>query len=172
VTTCPDVSLRPYGGDDFWLLERLLGDPGMTAFLGGPESPDALVARHERYLRHDESAGGLLTVLAGPEKIAVGWVGYWESSWAGETVWECGWHVLPEHQGRGIAGCAATLMLERAQEHGRYRFMHAFPSVDNVASNNLCRRLGFELLGEADIEYPKGHMMRSNNWRLYLGAAG
>ena len=40
--------------------------------------------------------------------------------------------------------------------------------MDNVASNVLCRRLGFELLGEEDVEYPKGGMMRSNAWRLDL----
>lgn len=37
--------------------------------------------------------------MAGPDAEAVGWVGYWESEWRGETVWECGWSVLPEAQG-------------------------------------------------------------------------
>lgn len=164
-----DVGIRPYGPGDFPLLERLLGDPVTTLHIGGPESSAALIARHERYLGHDGSTGGLFTVVLAPESSAVGWVGYWESSWQGETVWECGWHVLPEHQGRGVAAAATALMLDQARARGLYRHMHAFPSVDNVASNALCRRLGFELLGAADVEYPKGCLMHANNWRLDLG---
>jgi len=42
--------------------------------------------------------------------------------------------------------------------------------VDNAQSNALCRALGFELLGEVEVDYPKGHLMRSNDWRLDVGA--
>jgi RimJ/RimL family protein N-acetyltransferase len=82
-----------------------------------------------------------------------------------------GWGVLPEYQGQGIATRAADLALARARETGRQRFLHAFPSVDNAASNALCRKLGFELLGESDVEYPPGHIMRCNDWRFDLAAA-
>ena len=102
---------------------------------------------------------------------AVGWVGYWESEWRGEAVWECGWSVLPEAQGRGIATAAAALMIDDVRRRGAHRHLHAFPSVDNAASNALCRTLGFELLGEVEVEYPKGRLMRSNDWRLDRGRA-
>jgi RimJ/RimL family protein N-acetyltransferase len=48
--------------------------------------------------------------------------------------------------------------------------MYAFPSVENVASNALCRKLGFTLLGDAEFEYPAGSgiSMRCNDWRLDL----
>ncbi|MFU8891302.1 MAG: GNAT family N-acetyltransferase [Anaerosomatales bacterium] len=163
-----DVSIRPYGPDDLPLLERLLGDPAMTVHLGGPESPEALTARHQRYLALDRASGAVFTVLVGPERVAAGWVGYWESEWPGEKVWECGWHVLTEHQGRGVATKATALVLDEVRARSTYRYVHAFPSVDNAAFNALCRRLGFELLGEEDVEYPRGSMMRSNNWRLDL----
>jgi RimJ/RimL family protein N-acetyltransferase len=42
--------------------------------------------------------------------------------------------------------------------------------VDNAASNALCRKLGFVLVGETDVEYPPGHMMRCNDWRIDLTA--
>jgi hypothetical protein len=32
----------------------------------------------------------------------------------------------------------------------------------------VCRKAGFELLGEADFEYPAGHPLRCNDWRLDL----
>ncbi|MHB9004140.1 MAG: GNAT family N-acetyltransferase [Coriobacteriia bacterium] len=167
-TNAIDVRLRSYGADDLWLLTRLLGDPAETAHLGGPASAEQLAARHQRYLDQPESDGGLFAVVTGPDDAAVGWVGFWETTWRGENAWECGWHVLPEYQGRGVAAAAAALMFERARERNRYRYVYAFPSEGNTASNALCRRLGFELLGQADVEYPKGHTMHSNEWRLNL----
>lgn len=164
----PDVGIRPYARGDLSLLERLLGDPAMTVHIGGPESPEAVRARHERYLGYDGTTEELFTVTVGPDHVPAGWVGFWESEWQGKTVWECGWHVLPEFQRAGVAAAAMTLVLDRARARGLGRPMHAFPSVDNAASNALCRHLGFESLGEVEVEYPKGHMMRSVDWRLEL----
>ena len=48
------------------------------------------------------------------------------------------------------------------------RFLHAFPSVANAASNAVCRKVGFVELGECDFEYPAGHPIRCNDWRLDL----
>jgi RimJ/RimL family protein N-acetyltransferase len=165
-----EVAIRPWSEGDLWLLQRLLGDPLMTEHIGGPETPDAIRARHERYLASDPSTCGLFAMVVESEVEPVGWVGYWESTWHDEAVWECGWHVLPEWQGRGVATAATALALERAQEQGTHHHIHAFPSVDNAASNALCRTLGFVLLGEADVEYPLGSVMHSNDWRLDLGA--
>jgi RimJ/RimL family protein N-acetyltransferase len=164
-----EVAIRPYAACDLPLLQRLLGDLEMTVHLGGPESPEALLARHERYLASDGSTDGLFTIVVGAERVAAGWVGYWETFRQSEEVWECGWHVLPEYQGVGVATAVVPLALEHARARGRHRFVHAFPSLDNVASNALCRRLGFACLGEVDVEYPKGCTMHARDWRLDLG---
>jgi RimJ/RimL family protein N-acetyltransferase len=60
------------------------------------------------------------------------------------------------------------LALERAREDGRYRYVDAYPSVENAASNVVCRKLGFAFLGEIDVEYPPGKTMHSNRWRFDL----
>lgn len=158
------VALRPWAADDLRLLERLLGDPAMMLHLGGPETSDAIRKRHARYLASDPARGGLFAIVVGVQAEPAGWVGYWESEWRDESVWECGWHVLPEHQGRGVATAATRLLLERVRLHGGYRYVHAFPSVGNAASNGMCRTLGFVSMGEVDVEYPKGSMMRSTDW--------
>jgi RimJ/RimL family protein N-acetyltransferase len=170
LTAARDVTLRPWADGDLGLLTRLLGDPAMMVHLGGPESAEALAARHARYLAADTETNGLFAIVAGHERVGVGWVGFWESEWRGESVWECGWHVAFEWQGRGVARAAAALTIDEAQRRHRHRYMHAFPGVDNAASNALCSSLGFELLGEVQVEYPKGSMMASNDWRLDLGA--
>ena len=126
------------GRGDLRVLRRLLGDPEMMLHLGGAEAPEAIEARHRRYLDSDPAKNGLFAIVADEEPEPMGWVGYWETQWHGELVWECGWHVVPEAQGRG------------------------------VASNALCRALGFACLGEVDVEYPKGSIMRGNDWRLDL----
>jgi RimJ/RimL family protein N-acetyltransferase len=99
---------------------------------------------------------------------AMGSVGYWEKEWRGETVYETGWMVLPEFQGRGVAAAATAAVIDAAREERRHRYLHAFPSVENAPSNAICRKLGFEFLGEHDFEYPPGHAMRCNDWRFDL----
>jgi hypothetical protein len=44
----------------------------------------------------------------------------------------------------------------------------AFPNVDNAPSNAICRKLGFELLGAFEFEFPKGQRLTCNDWRLDL----
>lgn len=162
------MHIRPYAEGDLPLLRALLGDPEMMRHLGGPESSDALEARHARYLAASPDTNGLFTVRVGEDPV--GWVGFWESEWGGELQWECGWHVLPAFQGRGVATAAVRQMLAEARARKRHRFAGAFPSVENAASNAVCRTLGFVCLGEVEIEYPKGHMMRADHWRLDLEA--
>jgi hypothetical protein len=47
-------------------------------------------------------------------------------------------------------------------------FLHASPSIANPPSNAICRALGFTLLGESEVEYPPGHALTVNDWRLDL----
>ena len=161
------VRLEPWGPGDLVLLERLLGDPAMTEHLGGPEPAEKLAERQARYEKDDS---GMFKVVDAATGEAAGSVGYWEREWRGETVFECGWSVLPEFQGRGIASAATALIVERASADGRCRWLHAFPNVDNAPSNAVCRRLGFTLLEALEFEYPPGHLMTCNDWRLDLDA--
>lgn len=164
------LDLLPWSDGDLPLLRRLLGDPEMTRHLGGPEAPEQIAQRHARYLKiaAGSETSGVFKVVSGAGDV--GWVGYWDFAWRGEPAYEAGWSVLPEFQGRGLASRAAGLLLERLRAEGKRRFVHAFPRVSNAASNAICRKLGFTLVEEADLEYPKGQFSRTNNWRLHLRA--
>ena len=161
-----EVSIRRWGAGDLPLLEQCLGDPRMTEHLGGPESRERLAGRHARFLAPESRQFAILFPDGGEE--GVGCVGYWEREWQGEPVYETGWSVIPAFQGRGIARAAMALLLDRAREEATRPSMHAYPSVDNAPSNALCRGLGFSLKGPVEFEYPKGHLMRCNDWRLEL----
>jgi RimJ/RimL family protein N-acetyltransferase len=167
----PDVALRRWAACDLPLLVRLLGDPAMTEHLGGLDTLESIRDRHKRYLGLDYKTQGAFVIVAGVDRVPVGNVCFWETPWHDETVWECGWSVLPDFQRQGVATAAAALLIAHTRALGAFRCMHAFPSVDNVASNAVCRRLGFELLGETEVEYPKGSLLPANDWRLDLRAA-
>jgi RimJ/RimL family protein N-acetyltransferase len=165
------VRLEPWGEDDLPLVEKLMGDPVMTEHLGGPESPEKLAERQERYANvADTGKGHMFKIVDEGTGEAVGSVGYWEREWRGEQIYEAGWSVLPPFQGRGIASEATALAIERARAEKKHRYLHAFPPPDNGPSNAICRKLGFELLGEVEFEFPPGSFGTSNDWRLDLEA--
>ena len=155
------LKLRSWAEGDLWLVTALNGDPSMMEFLGGPESPSKLAERQARY---EQPGSGMFKVVL--DGVVVGSVGYWER----DEAWEVGWAVLPAWQGRGIGTAATALAIEQARAERRHRYMHAYPSVENPASNAICRKLGFTLLGAQDFEYPpgSGHILRCNDWRLEL----
>ena len=162
------VELRPWAEGDLALLHRLMGDPAMTRYLGGPETPEKINERHERYLRVDPGQGRMFAIVVGSERAAAGVIGYWDMEWQGRAVWETGWSVLPEFQGQGVATRAALLVIEQARAENTRRFLHAFPAVENRPSNAVCRKAGFTLQGPYDFEYPPGHPLRCNDWSMDL----
>lgn len=167
----PDLLLEPWADEDLE-LELRGNTPELTAHLGGVVPDDAIVARHRRYLKLAANGTGQIFRIALPDAPMVGNVGYWEREWRGGQVYEMGWLVLSEFQGRGVASAAVLLAAGHARATGRHRHVHAFPKVTHGASNGVCRKAGFTLLGEVDYEYPKGTPIRGNDWRLDLNRVG
>ncbi|MEC0242343.1 GNAT family N-acetyltransferase [Paenibacillus dokdonensis] len=162
------VLIKPWDESNLNLL-YLLNTPQMLEHLGGPEAEEQVIERHKRYIGVAETGTGcMFSIMLAPHDEPVGNVGYWESVWQEETIYEIGWGILPPFQNQGIATAATTAAIASAREQKKYRYMHAFPSVDNPASNGICRKLGFTLISECDFEYPKGSFLRCNNWRLDL----
>ncbi|MFE3555584.1 GNAT family N-acetyltransferase [Streptomyces sp. NPDC059193] len=164
------VLLTPWAAGDFWLLERK-NDTAMTRYLGGPETAGKLLDRQRRYealSAREPAAGRMFRVVLEDTGESVGSVGFWEREWQGEPVYESGWGILPEFQGRGLAVAAVTAVLAYARTHGTRDTVHAFPGTDHAASNAVCRRAGFECLGEVAFEYPPGVPHPSFDWRYRL----
>jgi RimJ/RimL family protein N-acetyltransferase len=136
------------------------------AELGGPWSEEQARATHARRLSGSGPDGSwCLKIVPDRETGAVGSIMLWDSEWEGQPISEAGWMVLPEHQGKGYASAALALLIEQARAAGRWGDIHAFPGATNVASNALCRKLGFELVGTGDADYADRHFP-VNHWVL------
>ncbi len=149
-------------------LLQATNTPAMTEHLGGPETGSQVLERHRRYLDLGDQGTGQMLAVTLPDGQRAGVIGYWERAWRDELAYEAGWSILPAFQGRGIATAAARAVAALARGEHRHRHLYAFPAVDHPASNAICRKAGFTLLGATDFEYPPGSMMRCNEWRLDL----
>ena len=169
------VRLVAWSSEDLPLLVRL-NAPEMTEHLGGPETEEQVLLRHQRYVAvarsgifrdsSTERRAFVYKAVLEPDGVGVGSVNFWEREWKGEQVYEMGWGVVPEHH--GIASAAVMQAVELARATKVRAAVHAFPSVENAPSNAICRRVGFELLGTTEFEYPKGHWMIGNDWQMTL----
>jgi RimJ/RimL family protein N-acetyltransferase len=164
----PQVRIVPWADGDLELLRRV-NTPQMKKHVGGPETDEQVLARHQRYLNIAATGKGcMFSIVLIPESEAVGTIGYWERIWQAETVYEMGWNILPSFQGRGIAAAAAAAAVASARRAQKHLHLHAFPSVDNHSSNAICRKVGFSFVEECEFEYPPGSFMQSNDWCLDL----
>lgn len=160
------IDLRPWSQTDLPVLAAC-NTPEQKKYLGGPESRERLIKRNRDYaaiVRPGDTRMLRIDYLGEP----AGSIGYWEKDWQGERVYETGWAVMPQFQGKGIAGDATAALIVILRNEARHRFLHAFPSPENLPSNAICRKVGFVLQGEYDFEYPPGHIMRCNDWRFDL----
>ena len=164
------VRLEPWGEGDLGLVEQLFGDPRMMQHLGGAQ-PAA--QNRQRLLRYAAPDSGTFKIVDLDSGDGVGFVGFWALEWQGEHVLETGWSVIPAFQGRGIATAAAELVVDLARASERpddVHALHAFPAVENIASNALCQRLGFTFLKATVFGDPPRPRLHCNDWRLDLDA--
>ncbi len=164
------MELIPYGEGDLWLTEALELDPDVMSELGGPRPKEELPGVHEmRIAAKIDGDDWWFKIVPGPGDEAAGTIGIWPSEFQGAEVYETGWMVLPAYQGRGIASEALSMLLDRARGAGLFGSIHAYPGATNGASNALCRKFGFELLGESEVEF-RDQPLRVNHWVLVLAS--
>ncbi|WP_061965248.1 GNAT family N-acetyltransferase [Demequina aurantiaca] len=142
-----NVELLPYAPEDLDLLRRA-NTPELMDQMGGVEDEAAVHRRHERYLLLPIGhLGQQFRVIIPGHPEGVGMVGYWVRTDIPERTLECGWSIEAQYRGRGIATIATTTMIQFLREGGETCLLHAYPRIDNAASNAVCRKAGFSLVG-------------------------
>ncbi|MBR7833936.1 GNAT family N-acetyltransferase [Actinospica durhamensis] len=156
---------------------RMRCDPVMMAELGGPlprEGIEAKVARDAGEAARDTSWIKMIVPDQQRPEVVAGNVVLWrhdpegadgQHGAVGEPISEIGWMVLPEFQGRGLGSRAVALLLERARADGRWGLVHAYPGATNAASNGICRKLGFTLVGRQRVEFA-GRLLQTCHWTI------
>jgi RimJ/RimL family protein N-acetyltransferase len=159
------VELVPYSDEDIELIRELETDPDSMRYLGGPVAEERVEEIHARRVATVAAGEWYFKIAAEPGAPPAGTIGIWSATWRDRPIHETGWMVLPAFRGRGLATGALDRILSMARSDARFEHLHAFPSVDNEASNALCRRFGFQLVEETDFDY-RGSRLRVNVWEL------
>jgi len=125
-------------------MARLLGDPEVMAHYPRPRTRDEAAAwirwNQDNYARD----GFGLWILHDRDGRFVGDCGLTWQTVDGVEDLELGYHLLPEHQGRGLATEAATACRDLAWTRGVRRLI-AIIAPGNVASRRLAERIGLIL---------------------------
>jgi RimJ/RimL family protein N-acetyltransferase len=149
------LTLVPWHAGDLAVLERA-NSAEMTRFLGGPELPEALAARHAEYLSLVSTGAGAMFRVEVAGEVA-GYAGWWTEQHEGSPVCEVGCAVEPPWQGQGVATEALRRVIADAVATTG-RPVVGYAAIDNEASNALCRRTGFELRGTGVFPSDDGDM--------------
>ncbi|MFF4273425.1 GNAT family N-acetyltransferase [Streptomyces sp. NPDC001536] len=162
------MQLRNVTADDVDAYVRMRCDPVMMADLGGPLPREGIP---DKVLRDAAEAAADLCwikmIIPDPETpdVVAGSVTIWSHDTDDGPMSEIGWMVLPHFQGRGLGKRAARTLLEQARDEQRWGTVHAFPATGNVASNGICRSLGFHFVTERDVTFAD-RVLRSNHWAI------
>ncbi|WP_238011176.1 GNAT family N-acetyltransferase [Dactylosporangium sp. AC04546] len=161
------IELRPYGAEDLALTAALEADPEVKSRLGGAVGADEAGRIHERRMAAVARGDWYFTIHVTGAPRPAGVIAIFRTPWEGGHIHEVGSMLFPEFQAQGIAAEAFRMLVERGRHERRFTEIHGFAEVSNGPSNGIVRRLGFELLGECDMDY-EGVPIRCNHWRLTI----
>jgi RimJ/RimL family protein N-acetyltransferase len=162
----PPFQLRDVYPDDGEAYLHMRCDPVMMAELGGPQPRDEVLDKLRRDVAAVAADQWWIRMIERSEGTVAGTVMLWSHEVSGTAISEIGWMVLPEHQRVGLASAAVRELLGEAARDGRWGDIHAFSGITNVASNSLCRSVGFTLLETTEIDFAArpGQTFAANHW--------
>jgi RimJ/RimL family protein N-acetyltransferase len=145
--------LRRFVDGDRDALARWNADDVFTRHLAGPQTREQSDATLDRWQRHwDEHGFGLLAVTSKETGELIGRTGpQYHRMWAADP--EIGWALDPAWWGRGVATEAGAASVAWAFGDLGFERVVSITTEPNLASRNVMRKLGFELLTVVDSEW-------------------
>jgi RimJ/RimL family protein N-acetyltransferase len=136
------LRLRAFRGSDMHAIIRLLTDPDVRRYLGGPVGDDHVEAARTAAVGE---RWGVFCVAHVDTDEAIGGCSF--GRWRG--VLELTYELLPEHWGRGLAAEGVGAALDWMWANTDDDVVVAVTQTANLPSLRLLARLGFE----ADLEF-------------------
>jgi len=145
--------LRPTRSEDFESWAQLMGDAGNSRHIGGPQ-PRAVAWRGFLAMAGAWAIQGygMFSVIEKSGGRWIGRLGPWcPEGWPGTEV---GWGLLREAWGKGYATEGSVAAIDWAFEHLRWTEVIHTIVPENLASQQVARRLGSRLLGPGQLPVP------------------
>jgi len=120
----------------------MLGDPEVMSYYPAPKTREESAVWIERMQERYARDGHGLWIVETHDGVFVGDCGITWQSYNGTAVREVGYHVVREHQGRGMATEAARACLELVREEFAPTLLTAIIHPDNIASLRVAEHLG------------------------------
>jgi len=143
--------IRPAQEADRARMVSLWCDEEFMAFAPGEKTEEAAQRRFDHMLEVAEDLPfAKQPIVERASGVIVGYTGVDWFDYQGLPRLEFGWRLAPEFRGLGYATEAAQALLDQA----RRTFIgeiFVIIDLDNLASQNVCRKLGFTPLGQASL---------------------
>jgi RimJ/RimL family protein N-acetyltransferase len=135
---------REWCAEDLPLARALWGDTRVTARIGGPFSEDQIAARLSREIALHEAHGiQYWPIFLSEGGAHVGCCGLRPRD-AAARIFELGFHLRPEHWGKGLSTEAARSAIRFAFEVLDASALFAGHHPENADSRRVLERLGFK----------------------------
>lgn len=155
--------LRPLNLDDAERLFLLDSNSEVMKYIGVEpltkleESKEVIKKIQKQYV---ENEIGRYAVIEKASNLLIGWCGLkflTEEINGYSNVYELGYRFLPEYWGKGFATESAKMWLNYGFNEMNIEIIYACAHSENVASNHILRKLGFEEKGtfEDDLDGAK-----------------
>lgn len=137
------LGFRLWTPEDLPLARELWGDLAVTRFFGGPFSEAQIAERLQLEISRMESYDlqyWPMHLLADGEFVGCCGIRPYRPS---EEIHELGFHLRPKFWGQGLAGEAASTVIQYAFEVVKAKGLSAGHHPENFASEKLIEKLGF-----------------------------
>ena len=161
------ITIRDYRGSDLPFVTAMWFDEENGKYMSDPtrEYVDDVYSKALDELEDNPEGYYLTVVLNGTEKI-IGTCCIFPNEKEGS--YDIGYCVHKDHWRQGYGTEIISLIIEWVRDHGCFEIT-AQVAKDNVASNALLRKNGFEVVRESEFKkYNMGICFESNIYRLEL----
>lgn len=149
--------LRPLEMSDALSLFKLDSDPLVMKYLGNQPLTD--ISQVYTYLeniinQYTQNGIGRWAVIEKSTNELIGWSGIKfidEESNGYKTFYDLGYRLRPEFWGKGYATESSQAWIEAAESSFNINKLYASAHVENTASQNVLRKVGFEIKGTYDF---------------------